>query len=86
MGLDFGQRGSIPLGLQGVFGLDELSHSGDRVGTTLLTGLGVYYTGRSADAAEGVSAFLEKREADFPAKVSKDLPDFYPWWEPRQFS
>jgi enoyl-CoA hydratase/carnithine racemase len=47
---------------------------------------GVYYTGRSADAAEGVNAFLEKRDARFPGRVSRDLPDFYPWWEPRRFS
>ncbi|HEY5646489.1 MAG TPA: crotonase/enoyl-CoA hydratase family protein, partial [Pseudomonadales bacterium] len=47
---------------------------------------GVYYTGRSNDAREGVSAFLEKRSAIFPGRVSSDLPDYYPWWEPRSFS
>jgi enoyl-CoA hydratase/carnithine racemase len=36
--------------------------------------------GRSADAQEGIAAFLEKRAADFPDRVSADMPDFYPWW------
>jgi enoyl-CoA hydratase/carnithine racemase len=30
--------------------------------------------GRSADAAEGVASFLEKRPAKYPMRVSKDLP------------
>ena len=37
------------------------------------------------DAREGVESFLEKRAAKFPGKVSKDMPEFFPWWEPRQF-
>lgn len=41
--------------------------------------------GASADAKEGVSAFLEKRPAAFPDKVSTDLPLGYPWWAPRPF-
>ncbi len=46
----------------------------------------IYELGRSADAAEGVQSFLEKRDAQFPGKVSSDLPDFYPWWNERKFS
>jgi len=34
----------------------------------------------SADAAEGVASFFEKRPASFPDTVSKDMPGFYPWW------
>ena len=47
---------------------------------------GVYATGRSADAQEGVQSFLEKRPASFPGKVSQDMPEFFPWWEQRKFS
>jgi enoyl-CoA hydratase/carnithine racemase len=41
------------------------------------------WTGRSADAYEGVSAFLEKRPARFPLRPSVDMPPFFPWWTGR---
>jgi enoyl-CoA hydratase/carnithine racemase len=44
----------------------------------------IYWMGRSPDAYEGVSAFLEKRPAKFKLKPS-EMPDFYPWWKPRPF-
>ena len=50
-----------------------------------LDSAGVYYTGRSADAHEGVQSFLEKRPAEFPGKVSQDMPEFFPWWEERTY-
>jgi enoyl-CoA hydratase/carnithine racemase len=43
------------------------------------------FTGRSADAYEGVTAFLEKRPARFPLRPSVDMPPFFPWWTPRSF-
>jgi enoyl-CoA hydratase/carnithine racemase len=42
--------------------------------------------GRSADAREGVTAFLEKRPADFPDRVSTGMPGFWPWWPDRPFT
>jgi enoyl-CoA hydratase/carnithine racemase len=46
---------------------------------------GVAARGASADAAEGVAAFLEKRPATFPDRVSRDMPSFFPWWEERGY-
>ena len=34
---------------------------------------------RADDAAEGVAAFLDKRQAQFPLTVSQDMPDGFPW-------
>jgi len=42
----------------------------------------VWSRGASADAKEGVASFLEKRPADFPDRVSTDLPHFSPWLDP----
>lgn len=47
---------------------------------------GIYFAGKAADAKEGVESFLEKRPAKFPLKVSEDMPEFFPWWEEREFS
>lgn len=42
--------------------------------------------GRSADAREGVTSFLEKRSANFVDSVSQDLPDVFPDWHDPEFS
>ena len=41
--------------------------------------------GKSADAKEGVTSFLEKRPAQFPNKVSTDLPNVFPYWTEPKF-
>jgi len=47
---------------------------------------GMLVRGRSADAAEGIAAFLEKRPANFPDKISDGLPDVMPGWSAPEFS
>jgi enoyl-CoA hydratase/carnithine racemase len=42
--------------------------------------------GQSADAAEGVTSFLEKRAAHFPDRVSDGLPDVFPGHETPTFA
>jgi enoyl-CoA hydratase/carnithine racemase len=41
--------------------------------------------GASADAREGVGAFLEKRAPSYPDKVSSGMPPFFPWWDEPRF-
>src|SRR5262247_3525425 len=45
-----------------------------------LDSLGMFWTGRSADAREGIDAFIAKRPARFSQRPSTDMPPFYPWW------
>ncbi len=46
---------------------------------------GIYSRGASADVREGVTAFLEKRPAQFADKVSRDMPPYFPWWEDKPY-
>lgn len=47
----------------------------------------MHQTGQGADVREGIEAFLEKRPAEFPGRVSKDLPEVFadpqPSWSQR---
>lgn len=46
----------------------------------------IWARGKTADAKEGVMSFLEKRAAHYPDRVSDNMPDFYPWWQPRPYA
>ena len=46
---------------------------------------GMAARGQSADAVEGITAFLEKRPASFPDRVCDGLPDVMPGWSAPEF-
>jgi enoyl-CoA hydratase/carnithine racemase len=46
----------------------------------------IHTRGSSEDVREGVTSFLEKRPANYPMKVSSGMPDWFPWWQEREFS
>jgi enoyl-CoA hydratase/carnithine racemase len=45
----------------------------------------LFSRGQSADAAEGVTSFLEKRPARFSDRISDGLPDILPGWTGPEF-
>jgi enoyl-CoA hydratase/carnithine racemase len=47
---------------------------------------GIQARGKSGDAREGVTSFLEKRPPNYPDRVSTDLPDIWPHWQAPTFS
>ncbi len=42
--------------------------------------------GRMADAKEGVTSFLEKRDPQWSLRPSQDTPDIFPFWDDPEFS
>jgi enoyl-CoA hydratase/carnithine racemase len=46
---------------------------------------GMFLRGQSADAAEGVTSFLQKRPAMFSDRVSDGLPEVMPGWRTPEF-
>jgi enoyl-CoA hydratase/carnithine racemase len=46
---------------------------------------GMFSRGQSTDAVEGITAFLEKRPASFPDRVSDGLPEIMPWWSEPEY-
>jgi enoyl-CoA hydratase/carnithine racemase len=45
----------------------------------------MFTRGASADARDGVTAFLEKRAPKFSERVSHDMPAFFPWAPERRY-
>ena len=64
----------------------RLSATGDPMEAHKIDSRGIYARGASADVKEGVMSFLEKRPPNFPDKVSKDMPRYFPWWDERKYS
>ena len=63
----------------------RMAGADDPMRAHMLDSRAIQSRGKSADAKEGVSSFLEKRKPEYPCKVSSDMPDFFPWWDEVRF-
>ena len=63
---------SVSLARQMLWGMLTANHPMD---AHLVDSSAMEQMGKSLDIKEGISSFLEKRNPNFPMKVSKDLPD-----------
>ena len=75
-------------GVGGADASDDVAHVGRRPpdGGAPRGQPGDLARGQSADAREGVTSFLEKRDAVFTDRVSDGLPDVFPEWDEPEFS
>jgi enoyl-CoA hydratase/carnithine racemase len=46
---------------------------------------GLFARGQAQDVREGIAAFLDKRPAEFPERVSEGLPEIMPGWKAPEF-
>jgi enoyl-CoA hydratase/carnithine racemase len=56
------------------------------MGANQLESTALLQLGAEADVAEGIASFKEKRPPQFPLRVPRDLPNFYPWWQDPPFA
>jgi enoyl-CoA hydratase/carnithine racemase len=63
----------------------RMASAGDPMDAHRIDSRAIFARGASADAAEGVTSFLEKRVARYPNRVSTDMPRFFPWWEEKRY-
>ncbi len=68
---------SITLARQMMLRLSAMPHPRDAHNVDSLS---IFYASQ-LDGKEGVRSFLEKRDPNFSAKSSTDMPEFYPWWK-----
>ncbi len=63
----------------------RLAAAGDPMAAHRVDSRAIFARGASRDAAEGVKSFLAKRPAEFPCRVSADMPNFFPWWKEEEY-
>jgi enoyl-CoA hydratase/carnithine racemase len=63
----------------------RMASAGDPMDAHKIDSRAIFARGASADAAEGVTSFLEKRPANYPNRVSEDMPSFFPWWQEQEY-